>query len=166
VEACGECGFVVPGGSAGCQRAFEELVARDFSNVLFGRWHRALVDVYALQHPDRYCASAKSFAAHAGGLCCWLERGGDAETYRALQRFLDGRSPIVRPATPTMRGALTIGDVAAAAGPRAYGEALDRWARATWSAYAALHTTARGYLDAALAAHGGAAESSARRSAR
>jgi hypothetical protein len=133
----------------GCQRIFDELIARDFSNVLYGRWHRTLVDVYALQHPERYCVSAKSLAAHLGGLCCAIERGGDAETYRALQRWLNGPSALVRPPIPAVRGAVTIADLLPAGDPREYGEALGRWAQSTWAAYSPLHGLARAYLDAA-----------------
>ena len=119
--SCAECGFAIAEGTAGCQRAFDELVARDFSNALYGRWHRLLVDVYALQHAERYCASAKSLAAHLGGLCCALERGGDAETYRALQRSLNGAKTFAKPAVPRARGELTIASVLPVTDPRAYG---------------------------------------------
>jgi len=146
--SCAECGFAIAEGTAGCQRAFDGLVARNFSNVFYGRWHRLLVDVYALQHAERYCASAKSLAAHLGGLCCALERGGDAETYRALQRSLNGAKTFAKPAVPRARGELTIASVLPVGDPRAYAEALERWARATWEAYTPLHSLAREYLKA------------------
>ena len=59
----------IKGGETGCQKIFEDLLARDFGNVLYFRSHRMLVDTYALQHPERYCVSAKSLAAHLTGLC-------------------------------------------------------------------------------------------------
>jgi len=147
METCAECGREVHGGTAGCRADFDALVARDFSNVLFGRWHRLLVDVYALQHPETFCISAKSFAAHLGGLCCWMERGGDAETYRALQRSLNGPSQRVKPELPHVRGAQTLASVLGMDDPKAYGESVERWAADVWAAYAALHATARTYLD-------------------
>jgi hypothetical protein len=51
-------------------------LARDFSDVAYFRVHRLMVDVYSLHHPDRYCASGKSLAAHLTGLGVLLERGG------------------------------------------------------------------------------------------
>ena len=63
-ERCSGCGLVVPGGTAGCQAIMDEVLARDFSDVLYFRVHRMMVDTYSLQHPERYCASAKSLAAH------------------------------------------------------------------------------------------------------
>ena len=147
METCAGCGREVAGGTAGCRADFDALVARDFSNVLFGRWHRLLVDVYALQHPDTFCISAKSLAAHLGGLCCWMERAGDAEIYRALQRSLNGRPPLVKPELPLLRGTQTIASVLDFADPKPYGESMERWAAHVWTAYAALHATARTFLE-------------------
>lgn len=79
-----------------------------------------------MQHPDRYGRSAKSFTAHLTGLCAWLESEGDAQTVNvAVQRWLSGPSPI--------------------------GDAVGRWARATWGAYAPLHAKAREWIGMALA---------------
>lgn len=68
---CAECGLLIDGGTDGCHLVFEAFLARDFSNPLFFGMHRMLVDTYCLQHPGRYCASAKSLAAHLAGLH-WL----------------------------------------------------------------------------------------------
>ena len=57
----------------GCQRLFESIGLREYDDMRFARYHRIVVDVYAMQHPDRYGRSAKSFAAHLTGLCAWLE---------------------------------------------------------------------------------------------
>lgn len=56
-EQCSGCGLVVRGGTHGCQAIMDELLARDFSEVLYFRVHRMMVDTYCLQHPDRYCVS-------------------------------------------------------------------------------------------------------------
>lgn len=161
VEPCAGCGLQVAGGTEGCQAIFDELLARDFGDVAYFRVHRLLVDVYSLQHPERYCASAKSLAAHLGGLCCILEHGASraigAEWMRA---WLNGTPPLGKPDLPRSRGALTIKSVRDAAGPVAHGEAVEGWARATWEAYAALHPIARAWVAAARA-HGAPARSRA-----
>jgi hypothetical protein len=82
---CSGCGLMVPGGEPGCQALFAELLARSFSDLAYGRFHRILVDTYSLQHPERYCASARSPAAHLGGLCCGLEHGGHPATCEGLR---------------------------------------------------------------------------------
>jgi hypothetical protein len=122
----------------------DELLARDFSNVSYFRVHRMMVDVYSLQHPDRYCASAKSLAAHVTGLGALLERGGSrAVGVEALRRWLEGDPGIEKPVIPSFRGRLTIADVFRAPDPQAFAEAVERWARSTWEAYSALQPLAR-----------------------
>jgi len=141
------------GGETGCQAIFEELLARDFGNVLYFRSHRMLVDTYALQHPERYCASAKSLAAHLTGLCWLLEHGGSrAVGGEALRRWLNGKPEIEKPELPALRGELTIAGTIATRDPESYGRAVEAWARSTWQAYAPLHPLARRWIDAAVAA--------------
>lgn len=143
----------IKGGETGCQKMFEDLLARDFGNVLYFRSHRMLVDTYALQHPERYCVSAKSLAAHLTGLCWLLERDGSrAVGGEALRRWLNGPSKMEKPANlPDHRGDLTIASVVATHDPETHGRAVEAWARSTWQAYAPLHPLARRWIDAAVA---------------
>ena len=104
-----------------------------------------------MQHPDRYCVSAKSLAAHLTGLAWAIEHGGDDSGLRALQRALDGRVELVKPALPTDRGRLTIANLASAVDTDAYLAGLDAWARSTWKAYGPLHQTAREWIAMAFA---------------
>ena len=151
-ETCPECGLAVEGGAAGCEAIFQEVIARDFSDPLYFRVHRMLVDVYSLQHPARYCASAKSFAAHFTGIACLLEHGGNRATgSEKLRAWLNGGAKIAKPELPAFRGALTIADVRGAADPAAHERAVEAWARSTWAAYAPLHALARGWIGQALA---------------
>lgn len=149
-EECDGCGLRIAGGSDGCQAIFEELLARDFSDARYFAAHRMLVDTYSLQHPARYCASAKSLAAHLCGLAYILEEGGSrAVGDEALGRWLDGRVSLVKPELPERRGELTVADVRDAPTPEAYVEAVERWARSTWEAYEPLHDVARRWLERA-----------------
>ena len=151
-EICGSCGLAVEGGSEGCQRLLESIGLREFEDMRFARYHRVVVDVYAMQHPDRYGRSAKSFAAHLTGLCAWLEDESRALSVNAsVQRWLSGPSPVERPELPANYGALTIGEVIDEDDPVLFGEALHRWARSTWDGYAPLHHIARVWIATALA---------------
>jgi hypothetical protein len=140
---------VIAGGSDGCQRLFDEFRAREVSELAPSyAWTRLTVDVYCLQHPDRYCVSAKSLAAHLTGLAWAMEHGlGDSAGLRRLQQALDGRVDLVKPPIPLERGSLTIADVANATD---YTAAVDAWARSTWDAYAPLHETARDWVARAF----------------
>ncbi|HET7465879.1 MAG TPA: DUF5946 family protein [Candidatus Dormibacteraeota bacterium] len=151
MEECGGCGLRIAGGAEGCQALFDEFRAREMSELAPGYAStRLTVDVYCLQHPDRYCVSAKSLAAHLAGVGWAVERGGGEWGLRQLQRWLDAGPRLQKPALPERRGALTIAGVAPAATTADYVAALDRWARSTWSAYADLHDVARRWIDAAV----------------
>ena len=90
VEVCEGCGLAIASGTAGCQAIMDELTARGFSDASYGRVHRLFVDTYCLQHPDPYCVSFKSFAAHLTGVCWTLEYGGSPGTVsEALRKWDD-----------------------------------------------------------------------------
>jgi len=112
---------------------------------------RLTVDVYCLQHPDRYCVSAKSLAAHLTGVGWAVERGGGEWGLGRLQRWLDTGPKLEKPALPAGHGALTIADVLNVKDTHDYVAALERWARLTWAAYAELHDIAGRWIDAAVA---------------
>jgi uncharacterized protein DUF5946 len=151
VEACAGCGLRIEGGTAGCQGLFDEFRARELSELAPSYASTRLsIDVYCLQHPDRYCVSAKSLAAHLTGVGWALERGGGEGGLRALQRWLDGNVHLEKPGVPAHRGAVTIAVMTDATDAEAYLVALDQWARSTWAAYTGLHDVARRWIDAAL----------------
>jgi hypothetical protein len=152
-EACASCGLIVAGGTEGCQRLFESIGLREYEDMRFARYHRIVVDVYAMQHPERYGRSAKSFAAHLTGLCAWIDDQAGAQSVNAVvQRWLSGPSPVAKPQVPPSYGAVTVRDLVDADDPFRYSEAVRHWARATWDAYASLHSTAREWI---AIAHGG-----------
>jgi hypothetical protein len=109
-----------------------------------------MVDAYCLQHPENYCASAKSFAAHLTGLCSAFEHGSHHSLLRATQRWLNGPSRIEKPELPEFKGTVTIADVLSAPEGDAFPAAIEDWARSTWDAYESLQPLARRWLHEAL----------------
>jgi hypothetical protein len=151
-ESCDQCGWAEAGGRAGCRARFEEFLARDFSDALYFRVHRLLVDAYCLQHPDQFCVSAKSLAAHLAGLGWILEGGASpASGPEGLQRWLSGNRALEKPTLPEERGETTIGDLPADAGPGEWSAAVRRWAETVWAAYAPVHDVARRWIAEAAA---------------
>lgn len=168
---CSGCGLSVPDGIAGCRALFDRYIAQEWGNPISYRYHRMFVDTYCLQHPDQFCASAKSFAAHLTGLCAAFEHKSHPSVLNAVNRWLSRNPPITKPELPAFRGALTIAVVHAAIqtalhasdlaaihshssrdlsappdarpGPFPIAQAIDSWARSTWQAYSALHPQAR-----------------------
>lgn len=149
MEPCEGCGLIVDGGTEGCQLLFDELRGSQLGASTY-QIQRLTVDTYCMQHPDRYCVSAKSLAAHLTGLCWALEHSGHPSGLKALQRWLDGRPRIEKPELPSFRGVLTVADVRDIQDPAARAAAIGRWARSTWDAYSALQPVARRWVEEAL----------------
>ena len=150
LEPCHGCGWRVEGGYSGCRARFDEILARDFSDARYFASHRLMVDTYCLQHPDESCASAKSLAGHLVGLCWILEHEAQSSVGpKALQRWLNGNRQLSKPPIPSERGRLTIGDLSLEDDPKAWAEAVMRWAETTWKAYESLHPVAREWLEIA-----------------
>jgi Family of unknown function (DUF5946) len=149
MESCTGCGLEVDGGTDGCQAVFDEETAREYADVRFAIRRRMIVDTYCLQHPERYCASAISLAAHLTGLCIALEhRGRELELNAAIQRWLNRRSRLEKRALPAHPADVTIADLRAATDPVEHRTIADRWARQTWEAYRPLHELARQWVRA------------------
>src|SRR5262245_41617683 len=152
-EHCPQCGAVVAGGRSGCQRLFDEILAREFGDYRYGREHRLTVDAYALQHPAEYMRSAKSYVAHLTGIYAALELGAAAETNRAVQRWLGGPKDLERPdePPPRRRGSLTVTHVHAAHDADEHVRRVREWARSAWDAWSAHHHRARQWVADATA---------------
>lgn len=153
---CPDCGAVLAGGRAGCQALFEEVGLRAYGNARYGAVHRLVVDAYCMQHPEAYCHSAKSYAAHLTSLCCGVEHGGDPKIYKATQQWLSGPSPVEKPEVPNFRGPTTVADLREASSAEEHIEVARQWARSVWDAYAAQHELARQWINAALSGKSGA----------
>lgn len=151
MDRCDGCGLSIAGGTTGCQSIMDEQLALHFGNAAYFGVHRLLVDAYSLQHPDRYCVSFKSLAAHLAHLCWTVERGGSrAVPSEAIRRWVERHPHLEKPPLPESRGTVTIADVARASTPAEHHRAVERWAAATWEAYAPLQSTARHWVDLAL----------------
>jgi len=151
VDACSGCGLKIDGGDVACQQLFDEFRVREAADLAPSyAATRLTVDIYCLQHPDRYCVSAKSLAAHLTGLAWALEHDGSDSGLRSLQRWLNGRVAITKPPVPAARGDMTMGDVHTVPDREAYLAAVDRWARSTWAAYSSLHAIAEQWIDLAV----------------
>jgi hypothetical protein len=146
--------MLVDGGSSGCRETFDRLaLPMPGVNPLLPV-RRLLVDTYSLQHPDPFCVSATSLAAHLTGVGWILEYGGNAASGSdQIRRWLNSRPALVKPPLPPTYGDVTI-DLVVQAPPASAPDAVERWARSTWAAYASLHGVARDWIERALAYRG------------
>ena len=141
---CASCGAPL-GGRQGCQTQFDRISAKGWESPVRAVMHNMVVDAYALQHPEEYCVSAKSYAAHLTGLCCGLEHPDDHRLYWQIPRWLDGPSAIVKPPVLEIRGRKTIATIADVT-DATYQANVRQWASAVWAAYESQQYLARGWL--------------------
>lgn len=144
---CARCGAVVPGGTAGCRKFFEELLALEYSDPAYGAVHLLTVDAYVLQHSEGH--GPRSNAYHLIRLCWLLEGGGDPRIGQGGPRsraLSDGYKdfPFLEP--PANRGDVTVVDIHGAAGPEEHAERVRRWAASVWEAWRADHAWARQWV--------------------
>jgi Family of unknown function (DUF5946) len=144
---CPECGAPV-GGRDACQKLFDDLGLRAFSDSRFAAMRRLAVDCYACQH-DRYILSGRSLAAHLTGLAVAIEHEGAEEMNERVQSWLSRTRHIEKPAVPRLRGTVTIADVAAAAADE-YATAVRRWADSVWEAWREHQPLAREWIASSL----------------
>ena len=71
IASCTRCGAVVPGGTQGCQRLFQEILALEYSETAYGAIHLLSVDAYALRHCEDH--RPRSNAIYLIRLCMLLE---------------------------------------------------------------------------------------------
>jgi hypothetical protein len=146
---CPECGAAVDGGRAGCQAVWDELAARAYQNPAYASSYNLAFDTYCMQHPAKYCRSAKSYAAHLTRLCCGIEFNGDPDLYAAIQKWLNGSTPVEKPPLLARRGSLTVVELRSAANAAEYRVQVQVWAKNVWAAYASQHDLARRWIETA-----------------
>ena len=153
LEPCPACGAPLAG-REGCQAAFDELNARSWSSPGRGAMHNLIVDAYAMQHPEEYGRSAKSYIRHLSALGCLLEHPGDDRLYWATPR--EGPFPAIPPKPPplTSRGSMTVADLRVAKDDAEFQALARAWAASVWAAYAPQHGLAREFLAAVRKAIG------------
>jgi len=149
---CPECGASVPAHYACCQDVFDEILAREFGDFRYAREHRLTVDTYALQHPERYMRSARSYAAHLTGAYAALGPSDAGRTNRVVQQWLSRPTALQRPdhPPPLQRGAVTLLHVLEADNPEEHLRRVREWAASAWEAWRSFHPVAKRWIDEAF----------------
>ncbi|MBI5030262.1 MAG: hypothetical protein HZB51_07030 [Chloroflexi bacterium] len=149
-DRCPDCGARVESGREGCQALMDQMRAQSFSDLRYASVIDLAFDAYCMQHVDKYCRSAKSYAAHLTRLCCGIEYAGDPNVYAAIQKWLNGKVALEKPSLLTNLGSMTIADVQDAATIEEHIKRVRAWAENVWAAYAVQHEIARAWVKAAL----------------
>lgn len=145
-EPCPLCGAPL-GGRNGCHALFHEHGALAWQRPGWGATHNLLVDAYAMQHPEEYGLSVKSYAQHLVALGCGVEHASDAALYWNISRWIGSEGAPVKPALLESRGDVTIQSVPIDATDDEHRTQVQAWAAAVWEAYRPQHDLARRSLD-------------------
>jgi hypothetical protein len=142
---CPLCGAPV-GGLDACVDHVNQLLAQAYAEANYAGVYRLAFDAFCMQHPERYCVSAKSYAAHLMGLCHGNEHADEVQSYWAIATWLNTPRDLIKPELLTKRGTMTIADMRGAASPREHAQRVRAWAADVWIAYASQHASARAWL--------------------
>jgi len=154
--SCAGCGY--PAGRDACQSVFQDVSLRvralAWTDSL--KTWRLMHDVYNVQHAEELSGTYAKLVTHLGGICWALEHGGGERGYRALQLLVEkqsweGEAYPPAPGLPQARGTVTAASLSKLGEAPLLIAGVDRWARATWMAFAGLQPLAREWVQQALA---------------
>ena len=155
--ACQDCGAMVPaadgpthrylGASPGCWAAFNDVLAKEFSDLGYYKAHQFTVDAYAAQHPGvESPQTVNSVAIHLISLYLIFERGHDPDRAVKARQFHVKRGTFHWLTPPPDLGAMTVLDVAVAPDADAHCSRVADWAAEVWRAWSPHHDTVREWV--------------------
>lgn len=155
LKPCVGCGALMPdvdgpthkyiGASPGCWAIYGEVLAKEYSDVLYYSAHQLTADTYAVQHPGAPSRqSIQSVAVHLVSLFGVLEGGFNYEQAVAIkQKLTKEREKFFWLEPPASLGEITILDVAKAKDAVEHKTVVREWATAVWRAWSPHHATVR-----------------------
>ena len=162
-ERCPGCGLVLEpvtgpthaylGASPACWALYGRVLAREFSDLRYARFHGTTVDAYAVQHPGvAEGRTIRSAALHLIRLHLTIELGEQQQkATEVMARVARSRLEFEWLDPPKPNGAITVSEVAATENPDEHIAGVQRWAADVWEAWAAHHERVRQWLKEALA---------------
>jgi uncharacterized protein DUF5946 len=134
--------------SPACWAAFNEVMAREYSNPQLLHVHRLSVDAWAVQHRgDGSRQAIQSVGLHLARLMIQIEQRvtGD-KANAAMLRFAVRKAELPElPARDSFK--ITVADVVDAVAPDDHERAVRRWAETTWLDWADQHEFIRSWIS-------------------
>lgn len=157
LETCPDCGVKLDkhkadvthaylGASGSCWRVYGEVLAREYSNRDFMKFHRWTVDAYAAQHPGKpEPRTIQSINVHLLALFLLVEKQSEPTfVTAAMGKFIEREKQRFKwLAPPRQRGNVTVVDILSANTVEAHGTAVKKWAADVWNAWGEHHPTIR-----------------------
>jgi len=136
------------GASAGCWKAYGQVLALEYKDPKRWEGHRYTVDAYACQHPGR-CEprTIESINLHLVSLCLVLERGmsTDFATQNAIRIPNELNPRWIEP--PTSFGSIGIADLLRVQNSEEHLKLSREYAREVWQSWGRSHALIHKYCD-------------------
>jgi hypothetical protein len=157
MESCPDCGAQFPsegpdvrhaylGASASCWRVYGEVLAKEYGDPSYMKFHRWTVDAYAAQHPGQpEPRTIQSINVHLLALYLLIEKAEEpARVTAAMGRLIEREKPKFQWLTPPARlGEITVADIAAAKTAEEHGRLVQAWAVDVWRVWKPHHALIR-----------------------
>ncbi len=133
------------GCAPGCWSIYGEVLAREYSDYRYARFHQLTVDAYALQHPGTPSPQTiQSAAIHLISLFLIFETGRQPwETAPDMQSAASRKGSFTWLTPPASPGSITVLHVHEAESPAEHALRVEQWAREVWTTWSEHHTTVR-----------------------
>ena len=160
LEMCVGCKALVPRmdgprhrymeSAPGCWARFGAILEREYSDPTYMRNHRLTVDAYAVQHPGQPSPqSTQSVCLHLVSLHLVFECDvSQSSATRALQHLAKHKDQFCWLEPPESLGDVTVNDVVEATNADEHADAVTRWARSAWGAWAPHHPKVQQWANA------------------
>lgn len=157
LETCSDCGVKLEsrntdvthaylGASGSCWRVYGEILAREYGNKDFMKFHRWTVDAYAAQHPGKpEPRTIQSINVHLLGLYLLVEKKCESTfVTAAMGKLIEREKQRFKWLTPPVQlGNVTVTDILSANTIEAHSAAVKKWASDIWDAWIEHHPAIR-----------------------
>jgi hypothetical protein len=127
--------------SPACWARFGQVLAHEFENPAYFKWHQLTVDTYAVQHPGSYQdrRAIRSVGLHLATLYLVLEQDADPSQGPKLHRYLVDNLEFRWLDPPDFAERLKITHLLGSWSPEEYRSRVRDFAEDTWAAYQPHH---------------------------
>jgi hypothetical protein len=156
MDTCPDCKVELPhsegltheylGGNAACWKAFGDVLAREYNDFQYMKFHRWTVDAYAAQHPGKSePRTIQSVHVHLLALYLQIERKTDpsfiSKVMQKVTQAKKGKLQWLNP--PAGLGEITIAQVLEASSAHEHGAKVEAWGKCVWDAWKEHHSIIR-----------------------